>query len=597
MSVRNRFLLLSLLAASIPATALQVTFPIGDSADTTMAKVAVIRPRSLKERFDRFNVGYSGDYYRYGTYGDRSRAFRPDETFFINNLSIHTSERLDNGLDYDGKIVLRSVTDPTLRGGLRDDDKDRADVHITSFYSTLGRKDVWEVRVGDLFPNLSRYSFNRFGKGAQANYFRTMGPVRVKTTAVAARIERAREGRNLRRIAFGAATTLESLRLIRGRRQWMMGYRYAATSDVMSSVDNPRTGTGTAFADLQQTVHSLEYGAQFKHGWSVEGENAWSDGSIDRRTDRDRAGYAWRTDVAWLRTATAPRQGWMRLAPFALQFNWELADPYFRSPVGVSSRDQKRWGGRTAHRFNDNFDWTMSFLRLEDNVRNQLSFTTPSRTTNVTANLRPFRLFGDADNWTDKLPQSVRDIRARVEFRYNDRDATNGSVNSKTEDYIYQLLYTNWGANFTADYQFQITDDDRSPLSDRRLQAFGLRVTRPFHYKKWNIRFFPSVGYRVSRDHYRLTGNSTDLQTTNLGLTATWEELSGNFTYTIQDSNREPRGNDFLQNRFNGSITYKPYLFPSFSSVLTYGYMDQNEETGSRSYRQTETRLTVAYTF
>jgi len=239
----------------------------------------------------------------------------------------------------------------------------------------------------------------------------------------------------------------------------------------------------------------------------------------------------------------------------------------------------------------------MSFLRLEDNVRNQKAVTTPSRTTNLTSNLRPFKLFGDTGSWTQKLPQSVRDIRARIEFRYNDRDATDGTVNSKTEDYIYQLLYTNWGVNWTGDYQFQITDDDRTPTSDRRLQAFGLRAVRSFHYKKFNIRFFPSIGYRVSRDHFRLTGNSTDLQTTNFGLTTTWEELSGNFNYTIQDSNREPGGNDFLQNRFNGSITYKPYLFPSFQSVLTYGYTDQDEETGSRAYRQTETRLTMAYTF
>ena len=80
------------------------------------------------------------------------------------------------------------------------------------------------------------------------------------------------------------------------------------------------------------------------------------------------------------------------------------------------------------------------------------------------------------------------------------------SVNAKIEDYIYSLTYNNWGTTFVGDYSFQITDDDATPTNDRRVQAWGLQASRPFHYKKYDVRFFPRLSYRYSRDRFRLTG-------------------------------------------------------------------------------------------
>ncbi len=571
-------------AAELPAVALQVTFPLDATTGDTRPRTSILKPRSLKEYFDRFDMSYYGDYYRYGTYGDRTRAFRPDDLYLTHNLSWLAASRMKNGLDYEIKLSLRTVTDPSVTF--------RDDVHITSFYSHLGRKDVWRVRTGDIFPNLSRYTFNRFAKGVQGEYQRTMGPSLMRSVGILSRVERSREQNSLRRVAIGAGLSFESLNKERGKPKWFFGYRHSSASDQLGSVDNART-----LPDLQVATHGLLYSAQLKHGWSFLGENAWSKGTSDRRTAMERDGSAWLADLSWLRQGTTQRAGLARLAPFAFQFNWELVDPYFLAPIGIASPNQLRWSGRTAHRFNDDLDWSMSFLRLEDNVRDQAVVTNVTRNSNIAVNMRPFHLFGDVTNWTDKLPESIKAIRTKLEFRFNDRDASNNSVNSKIEDYIYTVMYKLFDINFTGDYQFQITDDDAVPTSDRRLQAYGVRAAKPLNWKKMGVRIFPNIGYRVSRDRFRTTGVTTFLQTTTLGMAVNWEEIGANFNYLILDADRAPTGNDYSQNKYNMSLTYKPYLFPNFQSVLSYSYLDQDEENHLRSYRQTETRLSVAYTF
>ncbi len=573
----------ALFALASAASALSVTFPIEMGSGEAEPRQIVMRGRSLKERFDRLELRYGTDIYRFGLYGDRSRAFRPDKTYFTHTFGGLVASRMKNGLDYEIKMNLRTVTDPTL--SFRDD------LHFTGFYATYGRKNVWNLRGGDLFPNLSRYTLNRFVKGLQGNYTRPLDSVRLNFTGVFARAERAREAATLRRVALGASATAESLKLVRSLPLWTAGYRFASASDQLGSVDNVR-----ALSDLQVDVHSFEYGYRFPGGWSLAGENAWSGGTTNRRLLRDRNGYAWRTDVNWLRANPKPYEGILRLMPFALQFSWELNDPYFQSPLGVAAPNQMRWNVRTAHRFSPNADWTLSYLRLEDNVRNQLLLTNATRVTNGVLNMKPFLLFG-SPSWTDRLPESVRNIRSKLEFRFSDRDASNGSVNNKIEDYLYTLQYANWGMNFTGEYQFQITDDDVTPRSDRRLQVYGLRVTRPLHWKAFDIRFFPQAGYQVSRDRFRLTGASSRLQTTTLGMGVNWEELGGMVNYTILDADRAPGNSDYLQNRVNMALTYKPYLYPGFQGTLSYGYLDNDEEAFNRSYRQTETRLTLSYTF
>lgn len=578
-------LLLIVISGGLPSLALQVTFPVTLENGEVVQRPVEVRSRSLRERFDRFDLVYGGDYYRFGTYGDRSRAFRPDHFYNVHNLSLFGQVQLKNGLDYELQLTNRYATDPAVTF--------RDDVHVTSFYTSLGRKNVWQVRAGDLFPNLSRYTFNRFAKGAQFWYQHPLGDDYIlRTSGVFGRTERSREAVSLRRVAVGTAATFESVRQVRARPAWTLGYRFAGASDQLGSVDNARS-----LADLQVDGHSVVYSAQLPWGFGLTGENAWSDGTTNRRTNRNRSGYAWSTDLAWLKPNREPYQGIARLFPFAAQAYWELTDPYFLAPLGIASADQLRWGGRTAHRFNPHIDWTMSFLRLEDNVRNQKGLTTATRVSNAVVNLRPFFLFGDGENWTHRLPESVRAIRMKLDFRYNDRDASNARTNQKIEDYIYQVLYTNWGWNFTGDYQFQLTDDDAAPNADRRLQAYGVRMTRPLHWREWNMRFFPVAAYRVSRDRFRLTGTATRLQTTTAGMTVNWEELSGTVNYNYTDADRYPSGNDYVQQRVTSSVTYKPYLYPNFSSTLFYAYGDVDDETVRRSYRQTETRLTIGYTF
>jgi hypothetical protein len=438
--------------------ALEITFPV-DVSRTDRGD-----GRSVKEIFDRFEGTYSGDFYRYGTYGDRSRAFRPDQTFFLNNIGINMAKTMENGLDYDLKMTTRFIDDRAISY--------RDDPHITSFYSTIGRKDVWRVRAGDLFPNLSRYTFSRFAKGFQGNYDRDIGAIKLRTAGVVARTERAREGSTLRRVARGAAATFESPTRIRNRPRWMIGYRLGSSYDALSSVDNPQVFTG--IRDHKIDVHSVEYGAQLPGGWSYRGENAWSRGDTTFFHRSPRHGYAWNSDLFWTRQNRTPYAGIRRLLPIAFQLNWEITDPYFVAPLGIAGSDQYRWNTRTAHRWNENLDWNVGFLRLQDNVRNQREDrrTTITHATTLSLNSRPFMLIGGSP-WTNNLPPSIRAIRTKFDLRFSDRSRSDFGINQKVEDYQYSVMYSNWGINFTGDYQFQITDDDVTPTAANRPTASG----------------------------------------------------------------------------------------------------------------------------
>lgn len=571
-----------------PAHSLDISFPVESGSGAAVRQRAESGVRTLKGYFDNFQVTYSGDVYRSSVDGDRSRVFRPDDTYWQNLTGITMAKNLENGTDYDIRMTLRHTTDPVITN--------RDDIHFTSFIATYRRPDVWEMRAGDLYPNLSRYTFNRFAEGWQGRHFTNIGDgLRLRTEGVIGRTQRARENATLLRAALGGGLTLESKRIVNNRPIWDLGVRHGYAADKLGSVDNHGT-----LADLHLGVTSVVYNASLPSGWRVEGENAWSVGSSNRKTSpADQNGYAWLTNINWSPPRTSePYEGMERLRPFAFQFNWELVDPYFLTGLGVAAADQKRWSARTAHRWNRYFDWTLSHLRLEDNVRDQKAVTNISRTSTISLNSTPFRLFNpEFTTWIEKVPESVKNIQARTEFRYNRRDASDASVNAKIEDYNYSLTYQNWNATFRGDYHFQITDDDARPNNERRVQEWGMLVTRPFHWKEWDVRFFPRMSYRYSRDLFRITGTATRLQTATFGLGANWEELSGTLNYVITDSNRDPAGSDYLQNRINGSITYRPYLFPSLQTTLSGSWLDYDAENPTENFNQLESKLSVRYAF
>ncbi|MBL4888667.1 MAG: hypothetical protein JKX97_01440, partial [Candidatus Lindowbacteria bacterium] len=438
-----------------PVTALQISFPVdvGDGQQT--ARSISLKARSLKEYFDRFQMSYSGEAYRFGTYGDRSRAFRPDNTDFQNLFGLRAAKKLENGINLETNIGMRHTTDPII--------SNRRDLQFTSFYASAGRKDKWLLRVGDLYPNLSRYSFSRFAEGALGKYTQNYDKFNIKYDVVAARTQRARENNTVERYASAVAATFESPNKVRNKPSWNIGYRMSQADDQLNSVDNHGS-----IADLHIGVQSVVYGANSKSGWTMTGENAWSNGYADRKRDPlVRQGYAWLTNIGWRKSYRAkPFEGIARIRPVAFQFNWELVDPYFQTALGVAASDQKRWSARSGHKWNENLDWTLSHLRLEDNVRNQKLTTTVSRTTTVGVNTNFFKLF-DPNNstWLKLLPESIRNMKMRGEFRYNDRDASDNTVNAKIEDYVYSITYKNWGMSFKNDFSFQITDDDATPTN------------------------------------------------------------------------------------------------------------------------------------
>lgn len=557
----------------------------------------------LTQALHALDVTYGVDWYRTRVSGNTTRAFRPQQTFQLHNATTGYKDRFGS-VDADIQAALRWTDDITITRS--------RDYKLMSFSAQFDRANTWRLRFGDVFPNLSPYTYSRSARtGAHGWYAREVLGGTLKLTAVTGVTNREQEytGRTeagqYRRLASGGAIDWEGPGFGPLRRL-KTGLRASSAHDDGSSISSRRTSGGAFIPRLDIDVYSFQYEAELPAGLTWRGENAYSDGNRDltRGEVLQRTGTAHNTALDWSRPAAWGRpSAFARLLPIRMRADYEWVDPDFLTELGSASVDQMRWGTGADFRWNDNFDWAITHMRNQDNVRDRVTtsvvpITNVNRVSSLRMNSRPFAILASGLGGVfGRIPEHVRNIRYTSEFRYNNRDATNNSANQKIEDYSHSLDYQVLGVSLGADYKYQLTDDDIRALSDRRNDEWGLRISRPFTWSIWQVRLNPTAGYRHAVDKTIRGENYSRTQSTNFGLGITFGEFTVQTGYTISDVDRNQLASDVLTRQFTGSIGFRPVFVPDLNISFSFRHQDVTDQTPANSYRENETKAHVDYKF
>lgn len=572
----------------------------------------------LHRIYDKLDVLYGVDIYRVTTRGNTSRAFRPAQTFQLHNLSLGYRDRYGD-IDVDVQSALRWTDDITITHS--------RDAKIQSFHAGLERRDVWSLRVGDIFPNLSNYTFNRSAQNGTNGWYRWPalgGNLRLTGAVGITNREQeftgGTEPGQYRRYASGGALDWEG----DGPGPFgkmVAGFRVSDAHDELSSITSRNGRGGTPIPRLDIVDYSFKYDVALPAGISWRGEDALSDGNRDRTKSPSlhRIGTAHNSALDWRRPSDwgEPRSA-LRLLPIGLRGDFEWVDPDFLTELGSAAVDQMRWDVNSDFRWSDALDWTASYLRNEDNVRNRIKtgtvpVTNISQNTTFRMNSRPFGLFletgaptpaeptlmpGDPlSRWFPWNPNHLRDFRYTYEFRYNDRGATNNTVNTKIEDYDNAVNYRNWGIDWRGGYKYQLTDDDVRSSNDRRNDEWNVGLARPFTYSIWEIRVTPTAGFRHSADRFRNGSSLTVTRAGDVGFGAAWGEFNVQTGYTVSEVDRNAPGTDVRTSQFTGSVGFRPIAVPDLNLTASVRRQNVKEDNPANSYRELEVRGHVDYRF
>ncbi|RMH58756.1 MAG: hypothetical protein D6679_03850 [Candidatus Hydrogenedentota bacterium] len=545
--------------------------------------------------YDRLYLNYAVDVYRTGTYGNQSRSFTPPKTFQQHYINVGYTDRF-NDISIDARSTLRWTDDVTLTRS--------RDFKIQSIYAQAEKRNRWGLRFGDVFPNLSPYVYNRSAQYGSHLWYRRPGfggELKLIGTAGITRREQefigGTEPGQYRRYAYGAGIEWEG----KGPgpfKKVKAGLVGSLAMDDRSSL-NIHSNTSGPIPELRIGVSSFKYEAALPFGLTWRGEDAYSEGDRDRTQGGalSRTGWAHRSALDWRLPFVLEKKRRIatRLLPVALRADYEWVDPDFLTELGSAAVDQQRWGGGADFRWSNALTWNLSYFFNNDNVLHRITsgaaLVNSNQVTTARMSAKPFALTGSTT-----LPLNLQNLQYGFEFRHNKQAASNGISNRKIEDYNHSLSYRNWGFAFGGDYKYQLTDDDVSATNDRRIDNWGVRISRPFVYSVYEVHLTPFASYRHVADRTRTGSNFTRTQTSNVGLNATWGEFNVNLGYTQVDVDRNQKNNDSLNRLYNANISFRPYAVPGLNITFTTRYQDQFEENGT-GFRQLETRGHVDYTF
>lgn len=571
-------------------------------ADDTALRVATPRLDSALARItrilDKVDFMYGIDWYRTNTEGNKTRSFKPSNVFQLHSVSAGYREKFGD-VAFDFQSSLRWTNDFTITRS--------RDYKIQSIYGNFERAEKWALRVGDIFPNFSPYTFTRSARyGAHGWYKYPMLGGNLKLAGALGVTNRDQEftggteAGQYRRWASGTSLDWEGDDGPGPIEKLTAGFRFSNARDDGSSITS-RTGSGgTPIAKMDIDVASFRYEAGLPWGISWRGENAYSNGTRDMAAANPlhRYGTAHNTALDWRRPSAWGTPGTIaRVLPASIRADYEWVDPDFLTELGSAAVDQMRWGVNTDHRWSDALDWTTSFIHNENNVKRRIQagnvVINTSRTASFRMNMRPFEL----SSGLFTVPDHLRTIRYGFEFRRGEQSASNATSNSKNEDYNHSIDYKNWGINWNGDYKVQLRDDDIAATNDRRVDDWGIRASRMFTYSVWEVRITPTASYRHSVDGTLRGENLSRTQTANFGVGVSQGEFNLQTGFTLTDLDRNQRNNDSLNKTYTASLGFRPLFAPGLNMTLSFRHSDIDEENKSNSYKQTEGRAHVDYRF
>lgn len=567
---------------------------VGPGPETSRLDSAL---RHIAAALDKVDFAYGIDWYRTKTDGNRARSFKPDNVFQLHNVSAGYREKFGE-VNVDLQTSLRWTNDFTIS---RSDD-----YKIQSIYGNFERPEKWGLRLGDIFPNFSPYTFSRSARYGSHGWYRhplwgghikAVGAIGITNRDQEAGVT---EAGQYRRWAGGSSLDWDGEGPgFLGRT--VAGFRFSSARDDASSIVSRYSASGTPIPKLDIDVYSFKYDAELPWGLTWKGEDAYSNGVRDMAASNPlhRYGTAHNTTLDWRRpSAWSAPVSFARILPVSVRADYEWVDPDFLTELGSASVDQQRWGVNTDHKWSDALDWTASYIRNEDNVKKRIKTGNApviniSQTATFRTNIRLFELASGLWN----SPEHLRSLRYGFEFRHGDQDASNGSSNRKTEDYSHTVDYRNWGINWNADYKIQLTDDDITAANDRRVDDWGIRASRSFTYSVWEFRITPSIAYRHSVDGTLRGENLNRTQTGNFGLGISQGEFTLNTGVTLTDIDRNLQNADSLNKVYTASIGFRPVFMEGLNMTFSIRHQDMEEENKTNRFQQTEGRAHVDYRF
>lgn len=587
--------------ASSPARAAEITFGTDEIEVVKPAPASHPEPapRRTKEQtgrtayagwnFDSAAVAsWLGDYIRntrftYGlrvaTYdvdGATGRSFRPEGGVYENDLSAQNRYGFADGRFFEWKADLRQLDDRQVTT--------RRDVQLVGLNAGYGRAGRYEARFGDVFANLSRYSFTRSFEGLSAFWAIPRGRMPdFRLLLASGRVQRGIDNRQFTRYANGLRGAWSGIALPGSLvKPITIGLNASAVHDDRASANVPN------LAVLDGRVYSVDWTIPLALAdFVLDGEAAktYVNPNFLSPTSRERVGTAVRGSLRG-----TPR-GWNVAA------NIERVDPDAQSPLGSVAPDQFRWDASLSGRPVADVQLGLQFLRSENNVTRRLASTSMTHTFGSNLSSPILKRFLDA-RWDSSPAGALRNAVFTAGYRVSDRLTSNRTFDNSFEDGNFGVS-TQWsGWRASANRSYQITIDRLARSNDRRVENWNGQLAREWAIPAIALLVTPSLTYASSRDWADLSRvtNRTRSGSANCGWR--WrDKFSGAVSYAVTARDQQLGAADQVQRTITASAAWSVQAPLPTQLGLQFRHNRVDDERPGQDFTEKEAQFTMNTTF
>lgn len=551
--------------------------------------------------------------------GNVLRASKIPRLYREQNWSMRTAKSWGDGYLWTSAFGFRMTDDPQTAP------TKNHKWQLLSLVSSLAYKEKWDINFGNVLPNYHRYAVSASMEGLTANYKWVLeSKDRFEISAGAGRTSRGLDASRYTRW-LNAATAAWTSRPDPWGPLELVSLRWAGSSlhDDPSSIDNQN-----APARVNDHATALRLDSKWKGGYAFDADWGFSQGQQDVRGGRIQNGGAFATNLAYRKPfSTETVKGWRRVLPVSWRGSYEIVDQDYFAPQASAGADQLRWGLQADHPFFDWFGYNWSLNRQADNARKLRPVTSFSLNEAHTLTISPFRApamqkwfnlaedemkvaaedierrAGDTTVIVDTTPPNpwkeleVENLRLNLGFRRTSRNKTDWSVISKTEDYSFGASSRIGKWSYGGQYAWQLVDDDRNSVNDRRTINWSLTTGRSWEVGQTGIVMQANGGFRKSADALLNNSQSNHTEGGNAGLSGTWRDWSAGLDWTTSRTVRNVLGSGSHVQSARLNLGYRPPKIPSLDMKLSGNLQDNKEDNDHNNFITRDVRLDLTYDF
>lgn len=403
--------------------------------------------------------------------GESRRSFYQDGFYNRQDLVVNLNHRGEDGVYLRAQLGTLYSDDPQLRAG-------GPVVRFPSAFVEVGQRDNFDVRVGQLPVNLSRYSFFRQVDGVRGRLLFPDDLGRWSLEGVLSRAQTPRGLDRFQRTAHGARVGREFLFEDESFMDWLrVGANASWVSDQHGSLSQ-RERNGLPVVNGQVT--SFDLSARLRGGWQLDGEYGFSQATVSGDNSvfgqGDFEGRAGRIGLRYFRGA------WSGGA------DYERVSPGFRSLVGAAAADLERTNAYLGYSITPEIRLDGAWRTSRNNLSQRGLSTFETSVVTTGARLTPF-----AQSEVDALRPLSFDVG------YSANNTRLGAFSDRnTDEMSFAIGYYFGPAALTLSHRDRDTVDGINSTFDRREQIQTARLSyRVPLGEGWAVT--PSVGTTFSR--------------------------------------------------------------------------------------------------